>query len=382
MYEKSKVTRWRRLASVAAALLLAPLLILLSPASPAHAAPEGSNNIANSAFADKALSYVGRWGGDACRDAGMLDNGNTGTTVGGYGAGQCKTFLNCIAKMLINKNLGGGYHQPYLNAGAVMIGSVNDLVKGDIIQIGEGVHTFIIVHRVSGSTFRVVDSNSQWNEMVRTYDRNVVVDGGTNRAYRLGKVSTGGVDTGAYVGKVVSWQNTNGQPNPSWIVLQNGHRRWIPDVATFNCMIGIGFQHVGFQSATVLSALPDDTGQHASCPVRPPGARDTMYAGQGLYRGQSMSSSDGRFVLIMQGDGNLVEYGPNGRVVWATNRNGGFTILQGDCNFVEYTMWGSPVWASNVGGSNCRLVLQNDGNLVVYGNGGRGGGVIWATDRH
>ena len=54
----------------------------------------------NAAIADKALSYVGRWGGEACRDAGKLDNGNTGTTVGGYGGGQCRTFVNCILWMV------------------------------------------------------------------------------------------------------------------------------------------------------------------------------------------------------------------------------------------------------------------------------------------
>nr|AAW82332.1 mannose/sialic acid-binding lectin [Polygonatum roseum] len=52
-------------------------------------------------------------------------------------------------------------------------------------------------------------------------------------------------------------------------------------------------------------------------------------------------------------------------------------IMQGDCNFVLYDS-GSPVWASNTGGlgSDCRLTLHNNGNLVIYD---RGNNVIWET---
>ena len=45
----------------------------------------------------------------------------------------------------------------------------------------------------------------------------------------------------------------------------------------------------------------------------------------------------------MQGDGNLVEYGPGGQVMWnaGTNGNpGAYAIMQGDGNLVVYSSAG------------------------------------------
>jgi len=39
-------------------------------------------------------------------------------------------------------------------------------------------------------------------------------------------------------------------------------------------------------------------------------------------------SPNGEFVLIMQGNGNLVEYAPGNRPVWATGTNRGGSIAR------------------------------------------------------
>ena len=53
-------------------------------------------------------------------------------------------------------------------------------------------------------------------------------------------------------------------------------------------------------------------------------------------------------------------------------------IMQGDCNLVVYDS-GKPVWASNTGGlgSDCRLTMHNNGNLVIYN---KSNSVIWQTN--
>ena len=159
------------------AMFMASAAVFLSGTAPAKA----SGNYDNASIADKALSYVGQWGGNACKDS--QKPGDSG--------GQCKAFVNCIVWMASggSQNVGGGYFQPYLNAGGSEITSVESLVKGDIVQVGEGVHTFIIVGRVSGNLFTVVDSNRNYDEMVTSYDRTVALDSNT-RAFRMGAVNS------------------------------------------------------------------------------------------------------------------------------------------------------------------------------------------------
>jgi hypothetical protein len=178
------------------------------------------------------------------------------------------------------------------------------------------------------------------------------------------------VNPGAYIGHIVEWVNGGGKPNTSWIVSSDGKRYWIPDTSTYWCMVNIGFSDLGPQPPGVLNALPD-SGQWAHCPISPPGAQDTLSAGQGLYQGQSITSLNGQYRLILQQDHNLVLYGSGG-ALWATNRwTGGYVVMQGDGNFVGYSQWDSPTWATGTAGDggNCDLVVQNDSNLVLYCGG-------------
>lgn len=105
-------------------------------------------------------------------------------------------------------------------------------------------------------------------------------------------------------------------------------------------------------------------------------ANQTRYAPFTLSRGQSISSNTAR--LIMQTDGNLVIYDEFNRARWASNtvNRGWSATLQGDGNFVVYTASGRPVWASNTAGHpGSRLVVQDDGNVVVYD----GSQAVWAS---
>jgi len=94
-----------------------------------------------------------------------------------------------------------------------------------------------------------------------------------------------------------------------------------------------------------------------------------------------VSSCDGRFTLVMQTDGNLVLYWNGVGALWATNTVGSgavTAVIQSDGNFVVYTAGGTPVWNSgtfNNGYYWNHLAIQNDGNLVVYNY--NGGGAVW-----
>jgi hypothetical protein len=98
-----------------------------------------------------------------------------------------------------------------------------------------------------------------------------------------------------------------------------------------------------------------------------------------LSVGDSRPSIDGRFLLVYQGDGNLVLY-DDGAALWASNTNGtspNFVVMQGDGNLVIYDANGTPVWASNTSGHpGAYLIVQRDGNVVVY----QGGYAQWATN--
>jgi pseudomonalisin len=98
--------------------------------------------------------------------------------------------------------------------------------------------------------------------------------------------------------------------------------------------------------------------------------------GQVLYAGQQLNKNDylstGNYQLIFQDDGNLVLYGPNQVVEWASNtssQDGQYAIMQTDGNFVIYDASQPPnaLWATNThGSSQCSLWIYdlNPGGMV------------------
>ena len=115
---------------------------------------------------------------------------------------------------------------------------------------------------------------------------------------------------------------------------------------------------------------------------------DVLRAGESLGIDQKLTSSNGKYTLIMQGDGNLVLYTESNTPVWATSTQGSGAVrasLQDDGNLVLYTKEverrfrrdvAVAVWASQTRGENVRLILQDDRNLVIYTADGR---ELWAS---
>ena len=212
------------------------LLMAAFPAGSTASARSSQASYANAAIADRALTYVGQWGGNACRDAHR--SGLTGSTTvypvkaskvrsdgtidpNFGGDGQCRAFVNCIVWMVSSHTqwLGGTYFGSFLQAGAKEIKSVNELVKGDIVQSGDGVHTYVIVKRLKGNVFNVVDSNHDYKETVLNYNRAVTLNA-NNRAFRLGATSA----TGATQSGVIAFIRNTGKGTAIYSVKPDGTR--------------------------------------------------------------------------------------------------------------------------------------------------------------
>jgi hypothetical protein len=105
---------------------------------------------------------------------------------------------------------------------------------------------------------------------------------------------------------------------------------------------------------------------------------DRLMNGEKLERGQSLTSRNGAYTLMLQDDGNLV-LGAGGEAVWATGTNGQDVErleVQKDGNCVLYTSE-KPVWHTDTkGAKDVRLLLQDDRNLVLYGFDGP----AWASN--
>jgi streptogrisin C len=104
-----------------------------------------------------------------------------------------------------------------------------------------------------------------------------------------------------------------------------------------------------------------------------------MNPGRVLTTGGAVSSCDGRFSLVIQGDGHLVLYQAGVGAIWWNNVFGaGHTLhMQTDGNLVVYNNLGQARWNTGTWGRNgATLYVQNDGNVVIYSHQGQ---ALWWT---
>jgi hypothetical protein len=146
--------------AVAALLLLGGLTAVqaVTAAGPAAAASSADNNV----IADRAMAYNNRWGSAASVESGV--SGYTGGAPLGGGDtmdGECRAFVNAILKLTLGINTAYGeddYQRAFREQGGEPISATGGM-RGDVIQVGDGVHTSIINRNLGGGSYEVVDSN-------------------------------------------------------------------------------------------------------------------------------------------------------------------------------------------------------------------------------
>jgi hypothetical protein len=97
----------------------------------------------------------------------------------------------------------------------------------------------------------------------------------------------------------------------------------------------------------------------------------TLGVNQSIKAGQYLLSSDGSYKLNLSSNGFLDVINSSGSDVWSPNTeqtgSGNFLVLQSDGNLVLYTSSNQPIWnAATYGRGGTQLVMQTDGNLVLY----------------
>jgi hypothetical protein len=106
-----------------------------------------------------------------------------------------------------------------------------------------------------------------------------------------------------------------------------------------------------------------------------------LNANQQLNVNDTLVPDNNTTTLIMQGDGNLVLYRNDGHVpLWASSTAGEPVIravMQADGNFVCYDAAGKAYWATGTSTPGSFIVLQDDGNLVVYDSSDH---PLWASN--
>jgi peptidoglycan/xylan/chitin deacetylase (PgdA/CDA1 family) len=139
------------------------------------------------------------------------------------------------------------------------------------------------------------------------------------------------------------------------------------------------FKAHGYAFVDLLGRTGPPAGCGSATPTRVPGT--VLPAGSRLDPGSALSSPGGQYRLVMQRDGNLVLYTVADRPLWAagTRESGGaYAVLQRDGNLVVYSVRGHrALWSTRTSGHPGAVVtLHIDGNVTVHAGDRR----LWASD--
>ena len=118
-------------------------------------------------------------------------------------------------------------------------------------------------------------------------------------------------------------------------------------------------------STPTLSSQPVSSGVS----VRQGSPLASLHAGQSLVAGQELTTGSGADFLVMQADGNLVEYTPKGSVVWASNTNGApgaMATLLSNGNLEIVSKAAKPLWSTHAPGiAGATFAISATGSLSL-----------------
>jgi len=101
---------------------------------------------------------------------------------------------------------------------------------------------------------------------------------------------------------------------------------------------------------------------------------------QRIYIGEQVESTNGKYRLVMQSDGNLVFYDVSNRVIWSTNTAGSDAnraVFHTGGNLTLYTATNDVIWSSGTKGYGAeRIVVNDNGTLGIYA----GDDLVWSKN--
>lgn len=152
------------------------------------------------------------------------------------------------------------------------------------------------------------------------------------------------------------------------------------------CSVHGGCTAFGFMHADCIAGAlvgnPAGKGPTTALPETPTAPCAEVLPGEGMVAGETYGTCDGRYMLTLQGDGNLVlrDQQESGRAIWATNTSGtdGYAALfRTDGDLVLYGHYQNVIWSSHTSGKGgVRLRFQGDGNVVLYDANAK---AVWST---
>jgi hypothetical protein len=111
-------------------------------------------------------------------------------------------------------------------------------------------------------------------------------------------------------------------------------------------------------------------------------AGDVLSVGGRLDPGDKLTSHNGRYTLVMQGDGNLVGYDGT-QAFWDTatwGRPGCYLVAEPSGRFTVMTPEGTVAWTRESGSAHGYLCIQDDRNIVIYSSSGLNPTAAWASN--
>ena len=109
--------------------------------------------------------------------------------------------------------------------------------------------------------------------------------------------------------------------------------------------------------------------------------KDRLLGGEELMPNMKLVSKNGKHTMVLQGDGNLVVYNDEDHARWASDTQGQKITkckMQKDGNLVMYLANNVATWSSNTHGNpGAYIVMQDNGNLVIYRKDNQ---PLWSTN--
>ncbi|MFV0459276.1 MAG: 5'-nucleotidase C-terminal domain-containing protein [Actinomycetales bacterium] len=297
-------------------------------------------------------------------------------TADTYGHTLDLTSQNAVRNTAVEAQLRSGADLTDLGSTPVADGTA--VVSFTVPQAAVAGDDILLVVKTSGTRLRIPVA-----ELADTLGAGQQLTAGlslTSGGYTLAMQADGNLVQYAEAGRVLWSSGTEGNPGAFAVMQADGNLVvYGPAGALFSTgtggAAGAGVTLQADGNLVVYSATGSPlwaTGVDEPTPE----TSDRLTAGSWLRPGDELVSQDGQHRVVMQTDGNLVQYGPAGARWWSgtAGASADGAVVQSDGNLVVYSTTGTALWASRTT-SGQLLVIQDDGNLVLYS----ATGPVWST---